>query len=131
MIDDPDAAIVESVPVPRLSSIVARLSIANVVITVLGFVTGPLQARALGPTGRGELAAIVVPFVLAPQILGLALGGYAARESASGRRTDNELVGSLGLPLLVIGAICIAGSVPAADALGQGNKALLLLPWVR
>jgi len=119
--DDPAFPAAEIAPVPRLSSIVARLSFANVLIAAVGFITGQLQARALGPTGRGELAAIIVPVTLAPQILAFALGAYAAREAASGRRSVNELVGSVGLPLLLISAIGMAGALPAADALANGN----------
>ncbi len=122
--DDPGFPPEPTAPVPRLSHIVGRLSLVNVLIAAVGFVTGPLQARALGPTGRGELAAILVPFTLAPQILGLALGAYAVREVASGRRTVNELAGSVGLPLLVIGVLGMAGAMPAAAALAEGNDTI-------
>lgn len=118
---EPDVRPSESVAAPRLSSVVARLSLVNVLVAAASFLTGPLQARALGPTGRGELAAIIVPLALAPQILGLALGAYAARESASGRYRLNEIIGSVGFPLLVVGAIGMAGAAPAAGALAAGN----------
>jgi O-antigen/teichoic acid export membrane protein len=136
IVDDPEFPREEIAPVPRLSSVVARLSLANVMIAVAGFVTGPLQARALGPAGRGELAAILVPFILAPQILGLSLGAYAARETASGRRSVNQLFGSVGIPLLLIGVLGMAGAIPVADALAAGDATvqtylrigLLMLP---
>jgi O-antigen/teichoic acid export membrane protein len=136
IVDDPNFPPGEIAPVPRMSSVIARLSLANVLIAAAGFVTGPLQARALGPAGRGELAAIIVPVTLAPQVLGLALGAYVIREAASGRRPVNELAGSVGLPLLLISVLGMFGAVPVADALAQGNHTvelyltigLLLLP---
>jgi O-antigen/teichoic acid export membrane protein len=116
-----------SVPLPdappraRLSSVIGRLAFVNAAIGIAAVVTGPLQARALGADGRGELAAILVPFVLAPLLLSVALGTYAARESASGRRPVNELVGSVGVPLLVMTVIGMAAGFPAAGLLAEGN----------
>lgn len=110
-----------AMPRARLSSTVGRLTVVNIAIAVAGIVTGPLQARALAPAGRGELAAIIVPVTLAPWLLSLALGAYVGRESASGRRPINELVGSVGVPLLLMTAIGMAAAVPVARLLGEGN----------
>jgi len=90
-------------------------------VAVAGIVTGPLQARALGAEGRGELAAILVPLTLAPLLLSLALGTYAARESASGRRPVKELVGSVSAPLLVMTIVGMAAGFPIARLLANGN----------
>src|SRR3712207_7991140 len=43
-----------------------RLAGVQFFAAVTALVTGPLQARALGPEGRGELAAIAVLLTLAP-----------------------------------------------------------------
>lgn len=94
----------------------------NAAIGFVAIVTGPLQARALGAEGRGELAAILVPFVLAPLLLSVALGTYAARESASGRRPVNELIGSVGAPLLLMTVIGMAVGFPLAGLLAGGNE---------
>lgn len=63
---------------------------ANAVITGLGFVTGMLSARLLGPAGRGELAAIQVfpTMVAALGVLGVteALVYFTAREPSEGGR---------------------------------------------
>lgn len=106
----------------RLSSVVGRLAIVNVAISVAGLVSGPLQARALGAHGRGELAAIVVPLTLTPMLLSLALGAYVAREAASGRRTIQELTGSVGIPLLVMTVIGMVAAIPLVPFLADGNS---------
>lgn len=68
----------------RLARLVLHLTATNLVIAVLGVVTGPLLARSLGAGGRGVLAAIVVPLGLAPALLGLGLPSYATRSIARG-----------------------------------------------
>ncbi len=82
---------------------------ANVLLAVSGGLTGILLARALGPTGRGELAAIVVW----PGIL-LTLGGLgvphtiayfvARRPLEAGRVYANAL--ALGVIQCVVLAVC-------------------------
>ena len=105
----------------RLTGIVAGLTAANVLTAALGFISGPLLARALGPSGRGDLAAIQVPLVLAPGVLGLGISGFAYRTLPRGRPIE-EIIGSLGLPLLVIGVLAAAGAVPIADVLAGGRE---------
>ena len=105
---------------PRMTRVVARITGVNVIGAASGFITGPLLARALGPTGRGDLAAIVVPFTIAAPLLGLGIGGYAFRTLPRGRPLG-DVVGSLGLPTLMLGALGAAVAVPAADALAGGR----------
>src|SRR4051794_37698844 len=69
-------------PSRRLPSVVRRLSITNALPLAVGLITGPLQARALGASGRGDLAAILVPVGLAPLLLSLGLGQYAGVNAA-------------------------------------------------
>ena len=107
----------------RLSGVVAGLTAANVVGAASGFISGPLLARALGAAGRGDLAAILVPLSLAPAVLGLGIGGYAFRELPKGRAVG-EIIGSLGLPLIVIGLLTTAAAIPAADALAAGRQSV-------
>jgi O-antigen/teichoic acid export membrane protein len=105
---------------PSLASVVGRLSAVNIVVILLGFVTGPLQARALAPAGRGTLAAILLPLGIAPTILSLGLGTYIIRESARGRRLGT-LAGSVGSLLVLIGVgAAIAG--PAVAQLFAGGR---------
>jgi O-antigen/teichoic acid export membrane protein len=101
--------------------VAAGLSAANVLGAASGFITGPLLARALGASGRGDLAAIVVPFSLASGVLGLGIPGYAYRALPRGRPVG-EVIGSLGFPLLVIGLLGAAAAIPVADALAGGRE---------
>jgi Glycosyl transferase family 2 len=105
----------------RLSGVVAGLAAANFVNAAMGFITGPLLARALGPTGRGDLAAVTVPLTLAPAVLGLGVPAFAYRQLPRGRPIE-QVIGSLGLPLLVIGLFAAAGAIPVADALAGGRE---------
>jgi O-antigen/teichoic acid export membrane protein len=105
--------------------IVGRLTLVNGAVTLAGLITGPLQARALGVSGRGELAAITVPPMIMTWLLGLGLGGYvsmrAAREEEIG-----PMVGSiLGLQILV-SLILIVVSVPFAALLARGRHTVEL-----
>ena len=104
----------------RLSAIVGRLARVNFLIVGLTFFTAPLQARALGPAGRGDLAAILVPLGLAPAIISLGLGSYAAREAARGRPLA-PLVGTVGAMLLTLGAIAALASPFVADLFSDGR----------
>jgi O-antigen/teichoic acid export membrane protein len=110
---------------PRFSAIVARLTIVNVLGAASGFVTGPLLARSLGASGRGDLAAILVPLSLAPSVLGFGIPAFAYRELPRARSL-REVIGSLGLPLVVIGTIAAACAVPIADALAGGRDTVRL-----
>ena len=111
-------------PVParrRLSGVAARLTAANVVGAATGFVTGPLLARALGASGRGELQAIIVPLSLVPIVLSFGITGFAYRMLPRGNSVE-EVFGSLGLPLLIVSLIVVAAAVPLADALAAGRE---------
>jgi len=104
----------------RLTGVVASLTATNVLGAAFGFVTGPLLARALGASGRGDLAAVLVPLALVPGVLGLGIPAYAYRELPRGRAVE-EVLGSLGLPLLLVGLLAAAAAVPVADALAGGR----------
>jgi O-antigen/teichoic acid export membrane protein len=105
---------------PRVSGVTARLTVANMLTASSGFVTGPLLARALGASGRGDLAAILVPLSLVPVVLSLGIAPFAYRSLPRGRSLD-EVVGSLGLPLLVLGLVGAACGFPIADVLAGGR----------
>jgi O-antigen/teichoic acid export membrane protein len=105
---------------PSLAAVVGRLSAVNVLVLLLGFVTGPLQARALAPAGRGTLAAILLPLSLAPTILSLGLGTYIIREAARGRRLG-VLAGSVGSLLVLIGVAAAVAGPAIADLFAGGR----------
>jgi O-antigen/teichoic acid export membrane protein len=104
-----------------LTRVVGGFSLVNAIVMLAGLVSGPLQARALGPAGRGELAAITVPLTIAPVLVGLGLGAYAARASARNAPLGT-LIGTVAALLLLIGVV-IAGVSPAvADVFAAGRE---------
>jgi O-antigen/teichoic acid export membrane protein len=104
-----------------VAGIVMRMTAVNAFVTVLGVITGPLLARALGPAGRGTLAAIVVPLALAPWIASLGLPSYATRSAARGEPLG-ALVGSVGTLAVIVGAVAAAVGVPTAAVLAHGRN---------
>jgi O-antigen/teichoic acid export membrane protein len=122
-----DSAIeAEQVPASRsLTSVVSRLAAANLTLLVLSFVTGPLQARALGPTGRGDLAAIFVPAGLIATVFSFGLGSYAIVATARGER-DGALLGTIGALYIGLGLIVAAIGVPIAHVLADGRHVVFV-----
>ena len=103
-----------------LGRVTGSLTVSNTLVALVGIVTGPLQARALGPAGRGELAAIFIPFLLLPTIASVGLGSYVVRAVARGRRPGTAL-GSL-LPVsLGIGVVVAVASPLIAGFLADGR----------
>lgn len=109
-----------SVSPRRLGGVVAKLTAANSLLVIGGFVTGPLQARALGPVGRGEVAAISSTLGLVPTLASLGLGSYAMWAVARGRSTGAVLGTTIALYLLV-GIVVAALAVPVSSALSGGH----------
>jgi O-antigen/teichoic acid export membrane protein len=107
------------------SSIVMRLSALNAAVLALGVVTGPLQARALGPSGRGELAAITVVGMMLPIIASLGLEIFVTREIA--RDTPpGEVIGSIGLATVVVGILVAPMGIPISTWLAHGRSTIHL-----
>jgi O-antigen/teichoic acid export membrane protein len=86
----------------------------------VGFVTAPLIARALGPDGRGLLAAIMVPLGLAPWIFQFGTGLFAVKEAARGVRAST-LLGSIGAVNVAFGLLATAGGLGIAGVLADGH----------
>lgn len=84
--------------------------------SLLGLITGPLQARALGPSGRGELAAIIAVGLFVPIVAGLGLEAFVARETARGT-APADVVGTIGLITLIIGLALIPAGIPLSAML--------------
>jgi O-antigen/teichoic acid export membrane protein len=122
----------------NFTRLVAALTGANAVLAFASLITGPLQARSLGPAGRGDLAAILVPLTMAPTLLDLGLTAYLVRARARGE-SRGVLLGSL-LPISVgFSLIGVVAAVPLAHAIAHGRSTvqtcltigLLLSPvWV-
>lgn len=83
----------------------SMLTAANIFALVLGVFSAAIQARVLGPEGRGELATAVVPGTVLSLLLCLGLPDYFARRTA--RVGDGR--GAAKLALLLSSAIgCLA-----------------------
>lgn len=82
----------------------------NVLLGAIGFATGTIAARLLGPTGRGELAAIQIwpafLAVIAGQGLTEAVVYFSARDIANAKR---YLFSTMALALVTSGALAGAG----------------------
>lgn len=106
-----------------LGGVTTRLALSIASATVVGVITGPLQARALGPAGRGELAAIMTPFLFLPTLASVGLGSYATRAVAIGKRPGQAL-GSL-LPVALAIGVVIAATSPVIAGLLAGGRAVV------
>lgn len=101
-----------------LRPVVARLTGLNVLLALLALVTGPIQARVLGPEGRGEIAVILTVLTLAPLLLDFGLSEFVARERARGRQL-NTLLGTT-FPLVMGFALFgVLIAVPLSELLAQ------------
>jgi O-antigen/teichoic acid export membrane protein len=111
------------------------ISAVNGLVAALALVTSPLQARALGPGGRGDLAAIVVSFGLVPIIVDFGLTVFAARATARGV-SARRLHGTLVPIALGVGIVVALTSPLLADLIANGRDdvhdvvllAFLLMP---
>lgn len=93
-----------------LTSNIVWGTVANLALPVTALVTGPVLARFLDPTGRGELASIVAPLTLALTVglLGLpeAITYYVARE-----RIDPALVVRAAVAPVAVLFVLVGGSL--------------------
>jgi O-antigen/teichoic acid export membrane protein len=105
---------------PSFTRLVAALTGANAVVVFAGLVTGPLQARSLGPSGRGDLAAILVPLTMAPTLLDLGLTSYIVRARARGV-ARGVLLGSLVPISISFSLIGVFAAFPLAAAIAHGR----------
>jgi O-antigen/teichoic acid export membrane protein len=108
---------------PALAVVTGRLAALNGAIALVGIITGPLQARALGPAGRGELAAILTPFVFLPTLASVGLGSYAGRQVARGNDPGRQL-GSL-MPLALAIGLLVAVMSPLIAGFLAGGRAVV------
>lgn len=107
---------------PRFATVVGRLAGVNGLIYLFAFVTSPILARTLHPSGRGEVAAVFAVVGLAPLLADLGLYMYVAREQARGVRARGEVLGSvlpIGIATSLVGVLL---AVPIAHLLGQGRR---------
>jgi O-antigen/teichoic acid export membrane protein len=122
-----DAGLLAGSARPRLSAVISRLTAANFAFVAVTLITSPLQARALGPEGRGQLAAIMVPLGLAPVVLTLGLSLYIFRAAATGQRAGT-LLGTFGVVFLALGLVGAALGPTIGTLVGGGHQ--VVRTWV-
>jgi O-antigen/teichoic acid export membrane protein len=103
-------------------------SVTSIGIYALGLVTGPIIAHALGPTGRGELAAVIVPSAVLVWIL--AFGMPLAASYHLGERSESEVLWTATLFGLLVGGplALVLWFVGPAYLSGHSDTTLL---WAR
>jgi O-antigen/teichoic acid export membrane protein len=120
----------------RFGAVVAQLTSVNILLVFLALVTSPILARTLGPSGRGEVAAIFAVVGIAPWISELGMTAFLSREHARRARPLGVLLGSTMPITLAASLVGVALAVPIARAIGHGREevtsfielGLLLLP---
>lgn len=110
----------------RFSAVVAQLSAVSLVTAAAGIVTGPLLARALGPSGRGDVAAVAATSGLLATIGALGFGAFVNREVARGTGAGLVL-GSLFPILAAIGVLVALAGIPLAAYISKGNSEVFVL----
>jgi O-antigen/teichoic acid export membrane protein len=105
----------------RFVRVVTQQMGVNVLIVLIGLVTGPLLGRVLGPSGRGELAAIIVPISLAPTVLALGFAGFTTREVARGK-PPGSILGTLTVLALVEGLIFLGPALALVSTLDNETE---------
>ena len=106
-------------------AVVGRLAITNAAIVFAAVVTGPLQARALGAAGRGDVTAITVVPQIIVWLAGLGLTDYVAIQAARGADLG-KVAGSIGALLLALSLIPLACAIPLAGLLAHGRSTVRL-----
>jgi O-antigen/teichoic acid export membrane protein len=96
------------------------LAAGNLTFNLLGLATGPILARALGPSGRGTLAAILVPLFVASWVAALGLPAFA-RFSAAREGRPRVLMTTLAVMAVAIGLVAFAAAPTIASALAEGR----------
>jgi O-antigen/teichoic acid export membrane protein len=104
------------------ASNVALTTAANLILALIALVTGPICARLLGPTGRGELAAIQNLYWIAATLAMLGLPEatlyFTARRKGEGRQilSSNLVLALLVCPLFFLALFYLVPTLLAAQS---------------
>lgn len=105
----------------RLGQSVLQTSVGNLVPPVVGLVTAPLLAQALGVDGRGELAAATAPLLVATVATAFGLPEAVTYYVARRWRSERYLLRRAGWMLIAAGLLATAATAAAAPVLSGGN----------
>lgn len=106
-------------------TVVVRLTGVNGLLVLTALITGPIQARALGPSGRGELAVVITTVTLAPFLLDLGLGEYVTSERAR-KQPMGDLLGTMFPMAWGMSLLGVLGAIPISNLLGEGHDTVVL-----
>lgn len=110
----------------RFSAVVLRLTGVSIVTNLAAFVTGPLQARSLGPSGRGAVAAVLATSGLLGTAGALGIGSFVNREVAKGRDAG-VVLGSLFPIMAGIGVLIAVVGLPVTAVVSNGRSDVRVL----
>lgn len=103
---------------------------AYAALPLVGIITAPILARALGPEGRGQLAAVLQPLTVADAFVAAgvpaAMTFFVARGVAPSHLRKPAAV-LLGCSILIVALVLIGYSGEIARSAGVSQHALLLL----
>jgi len=99
-------------PARSASSNLTWWTVANVAVPISAFVTSPILARALGPHGRGEAAAVVAPIAFVTLFLTFGIPESLTYHVAT-RRIRVDAAVRLGLVLGAASGVVAAGVIAA------------------
>jgi O-antigen/teichoic acid export membrane protein len=123
--DTPPAPVAPPPDRRPFAGIAGRITVINLLVNALTLVSGPLQARALGPGGRGELAAIVVPLAFTPILADLGLSTYVLNEVAKGS-SPRRIVGAIAPITVSLGVLLALVGPLLAMLIGGGRQTVEL-----
>jgi O-antigen/teichoic acid export membrane protein len=106
----------------------AMSSVTGVVVFSLSLLTAPILARALGPDGRGDLAAVLMPAIVLAWILSLGVPSAAAY--FVDEIPERQLLSSVTLLGLAVGGPVCAGLWFLLPAFLDGHSPTTLV-WAR
>jgi O-antigen/teichoic acid export membrane protein len=111
----------------RLVPVVGGITAVNLAVSALALITGPLLARGLGSSGRGDLAAILVPTALVPALADFGLSTYVLTQVSKGVAA-RIVLGAIAPVTLAVGlVVALLGPVFASLIAGDRDTVKLFL----
>ncbi|MDF9715023.1 lipopolysaccharide biosynthesis protein [Nocardioides sp. ChNu-153] len=96
----------------------------QLVVMLLSFATGPIQARELGPELRGQLATVLIVGQIGAFLSDFGALGWITRQVAHGERAGSVLRSAAPL-LLAAWLVAVALAFPIATMVGGSDESLL------
>lgn len=120
----------ETAPPPPRQSFgrnIAQVFFGMALAPLAAFATAPLLARALGPDGRGEVAAATAPLLFTSALLTFGLGEAGTYYLARNQHNPRALARQIIILFAGLGLLAAVATFFAADFLADGNENLKTL----